>query len=56
MPDTTATETYLTELEVEGPQRGVAAQTSAPAIAGCSSVSWNNWISGSVGSEGDKFS
>jgi hypothetical protein len=53
----TSTEQKLTNvLEVEDTQQGTPAQTSAPAIAGCSSVPWNNWNSGIVGSQGNKFS
>ena len=58
MPDTTATQTYLTELEVEGPQQGTDAQTVQPEINGVDprAIQWNNWNSGSVGSRGNKFS
>jgi hypothetical protein len=52
-----STEQELTDvLEVQSPQQGIAAQTSAPVIAGCTSVPWANWNSGIVGTQGNKFS
>jgi hypothetical protein len=40
-----ATETYLGTLEIESPKQGVAAQTSAPVLAGVNpkAIAWNNW-------------
>ena len=51
----TATQTALGTLEIEG-QQGLPAMTSVPVIAGCPNVQANNWNSGAVGSQGNKFS
>jgi hypothetical protein len=54
----TSTEEFLTDvLEVQSPQSGLPAQTSAPTIAGVDpkAIAWNNWTAG-TGTTGTKFS
>jgi hypothetical protein len=54
----TSTEEFLTDvLEVQSPQSGLPAQTSAPTLAGVpsSQIAWNNWTAG-TGTTGTKFS
>jgi hypothetical protein len=53
----TSTENFLAnELRPESGQQGVPSLSVPPTIAGCESVAWANWNSGSVGSQGSKFS
>jgi hypothetical protein len=45
------TESYLSTMGPNVSQSGAPAQTSAPVIAGCTSVPWNNWTGGTPGKQ-----
>ena len=50
-----STESFVSG-SVQTTQHGSPAISTAPVIAGCTSVQWNAWNSGTVGSTGNKFS